>query len=106
MYFYISGLKDYEYDAGICCDELHSGEDVPVYAHGPMSHLFLGIREQHYIPHAMMYAACIGPNKDHCGNPSYPMDCDTATSTAATSVVYIVMIFAASIINVCSQCFA
>ncbi|XP_022254321.1 alkaline phosphatase-like isoform X2 [Limulus polyphemus] len=46
--------------------DTHGGEDVPVYAHGPMAHLFRGVFEQTYIPHAMAYAACIGPNKKTC----------------------------------------
>lgn len=41
--------------------ETHGGEDVPIYANGPMSFLFEGTVEQSYIPHAMAYAACIGP---------------------------------------------
>ncbi|KFM58294.1 Alkaline phosphatase, tissue-nonspecific isozyme, partial [Stegodyphus mimosarum] len=44
----------------------HGGEDVGVYAVGPMAHLFVGVYDQHYIAHAMGYAACIGANKDHC----------------------------------------
>lgn len=40
--------------------ETHGGEDVPIYAHGVMSHLFRGVVEQTYIPHALAYAACIG----------------------------------------------
>ncbi|GBL96964.1 Alkaline phosphatase, tissue-nonspecific isozyme [Araneus ventricosus] len=46
--------------------DTHGGEDVPVYAHGPMAHLFRGVLEQTYIPHAMAYAACIGPQRDDC----------------------------------------
>jgi hypothetical protein len=42
--------------------ETHGGEDVPIYANGPMSFLFTGTVEQSYIPHAMAYAACIGSN--------------------------------------------
>ena len=42
--------------------ETHGGEDVPIYADGPMSFLFSGTVEQSYIPHAMAYAACIGYN--------------------------------------------
>ncbi|GIY95036.1 hypothetical protein CEXT_29331 [Caerostris extrusa] len=41
-------------------------KDVPVYAHGPMAHLFRGVLEQTYVPHAMAYAACIGPQRDDC----------------------------------------
>jgi hypothetical protein len=40
--------------------ETHGGEDVPIYANGPMSFLFEGTVEQSYIPHAMAYSACIG----------------------------------------------
>ncbi|KAG8182044.1 hypothetical protein JTE90_013974 [Oedothorax gibbosus] len=47
-------------------NETHSGEDVPIYATGPMAHLFRGVVEQSYVPHVMAYAACIGRNKQHC----------------------------------------
>lgn len=46
--------------------ETHGGEDVAVFARGPMAHLLHGVHEQNYIPHAMAYAACIGPNRAHC----------------------------------------
>ena len=48
--------------------ETHGGEDVPIYARGPMSHLFHGTHEQNYIAHVMMYASCVGENKAHCKN--------------------------------------
>ena len=48
--------------------ETHGGEDVAVYAHGPMAHLFTGVYEQNYIAHAMAYASCVGTNKGHCTN--------------------------------------
>ncbi|XP_046572230.1 alkaline phosphatase-like [Haliotis rubra] len=41
--------------------ETHGGEDVGIYARGPMSHLFHGVHEQNYIAHVMMYASCVGP---------------------------------------------
>ncbi|CRK92143.1 CLUMA_CG005728, isoform A [Clunio marinus] len=44
-------------------DETHAGEDVGVYANGPFSHIFTGVYEQNYIAHAIMYAACIGPDE-------------------------------------------
>ncbi|XP_054710229.1 alkaline phosphatase-like [Uloborus diversus] len=44
----------------------HGGEDVPVYAQGPMAHLFRGVFEQTYVPHALAFAACIGPTRDGC----------------------------------------
>jgi len=40
--------------------ETHGGEDVPIYARGPMSHLFHGVQEQSYIAHVMAYASCVG----------------------------------------------
>ncbi|XP_057701968.1 alkaline phosphatase, tissue-nonspecific isozyme isoform X2 [Corythoichthys intestinalis] len=46
--------------------ETHGGEDVPVFAKGPLAHLLHGVHEQNYIPHVMAYAACIGINKGHC----------------------------------------
>ncbi|NXP71848.1 PPBT protein, partial [Ramphastos sulfuratus] len=46
--------------------ETHGGEDVAVFARGPMAHLLHGVHEQNYIPHAMAYAACIGSNRGHC----------------------------------------
>lgn len=42
-------------------DETHGGEDVPVYATGPGSHLVRGAFEQNYIAYVMSYAGCMGP---------------------------------------------
>ncbi|XP_064160776.1 alkaline phosphatase-like isoform X2 [Anguilla rostrata] len=42
--------------------ETHGGEDVAVFARGPMAYLLHGVQEQNYIPHVMAYAACIGQN--------------------------------------------
>lgn len=47
-------------------DESHGGEDVPVYASGPWSHLFTGTLEQNVLPHFMAYAACIGDGATMC----------------------------------------
>ncbi|KAK7500626.1 hypothetical protein BaRGS_00008201, partial [Batillaria attramentaria] len=49
--------------------ETHGGEDVAIYARGPMAHLFHGVHEQNYIAHAMGYASCVGPNLLHCQQP-------------------------------------
>ncbi|KAK4878622.1 hypothetical protein RN001_011128 [Aquatica leii] len=43
-------------------DDTHGGEDVPIYANGPLSHLFSGVIEQNYIAHLISYALCIGPH--------------------------------------------
>ena len=50
--------------------ETHGGEDVAVYASGPLSRMFTGTFEQNYIAHAMMYALCVGDYVDRLG-------CDT-----------------------------
>ncbi|XP_026327668.1 membrane-bound alkaline phosphatase-like [Hyposmocoma kahamanoa] len=48
--------------------ETHGGEDVAVFAKGPWSHLFSGNYEQNFIPHAIAYAACIGPGLTLCNS--------------------------------------
>lgn len=54
--------KNFIQESGVFIkSETHGGEDVAIFAKGPMSHLFDGTLEQSYIPHAMAYAACIGP---------------------------------------------
>lgn len=40
--------------------ETHSGEDVAVYAQGPMAHLLTGVKEQNVIAYVMAHAACVG----------------------------------------------
>ncbi|CAH0399763.1 unnamed protein product [Chilo suppressalis] len=45
----------------------HGGEDVPIYALGPMATiLFAGVVEQSYIPHAIAYAACLAHHSRRC----------------------------------------
>ncbi|NP_001161499.1 alkaline phosphatase precursor [Saccoglossus kowalevskii] len=54
----------------------HDGEDVMIYAKGPMAHLFHSTHEQTYIMHAMQYAACIGDdNTNQCKSKNEPMTC-------------------------------
>ena len=67
IFFFISEGKMFFQDVAIPLDdETHGGEDVPIYANGPMAHLFRGVVEQNYVAHVMAYAACIGRNKEHC----------------------------------------
>ena len=69
FYFIFAADKDYTFQATVPLDsETHGGEDVAIYARGPMSHLFHGVHEQHYIAHVMAYAACVGDyqNPDEC----------------------------------------
>jgi alkaline phosphatase len=65
--------------------ETHGGEDVPVYAQGPWSHLFIGTMEQHTIPHKMAYAACWGAYANRKGCESAGRTAG-ATTTVATNV--------------------
>ncbi|XP_068083910.1 alkaline phosphatase, tissue-nonspecific isozyme [Anabrus simplex] len=45
----------------------HGGEDVPVYAQGPLaSLLFSGSFDQSYVPHAIAYIACLGEHAARC----------------------------------------
>lgn len=46
--------------------ETHGGEDVAIYAQGPMAHLIHTTHEQSYIGHVIMYASCYGFFKDDC----------------------------------------
>ncbi|ETN65462.1 alkaline phosphatase [Anopheles darlingi] len=50
--------------------ETHGGDDVAVFADGPWAHLFSGTYEQHFLPHAMAYAACIGSGRTACSTES------------------------------------
>lgn len=57
----LSAAVDYKQQSAIPLgDETHAGEDVPIYARGPMSHLFHGVHEENYIAHVMAYASCVG----------------------------------------------
>lgn len=59
------GSNEYLQQAAVPLDsETHGSEDVAIFAKGPMAHLFHGVQEQSYIPHAMAYAACIEPYTD------------------------------------------
>lgn len=60
---------NFEFPAMVDRDsETHGGEDVPIYASGPWSHLFTGTLEQNVIPHYLAYAACIGNGVSMCDN--------------------------------------
>ena len=64
--------------------ETHGGEDVPIYAQGPWSHLFIGTMEQHTIAHKMAYAACWG--KYRFRNGCIQNLTTTTTTTIAKSI--------------------
>uniref|UniRef100_A0A1A8LNY8 Alkaline phosphatase n=1 Tax=Nothobranchius pienaari TaxID=704102 RepID=A0A1A8LNY8_9TELE len=64
--------------------ETHGGDDVAVFAKGPMAHLLHGIHEQNYIPHVMAYAACIGQNRNHCTSSGGTVGLQPAFSSMAS----------------------
>ncbi|OWF37724.1 Alkaline phosphatase, tissue-nonspecific isozyme [Mizuhopecten yessoensis] len=47
-------------------EDSQGGQDVGIYARGPMAHLIHGVHEQHYIAHVMTYAACVADNNKRC----------------------------------------
>ncbi|CRK98187.1 CLUMA_CG011552, isoform A [Clunio marinus] len=60
-------FNDYRYPSLVPLNsETHGGDDVPIYARGPHSHLFTGVLEQNTIPHFIAYAACIGGGLTVC----------------------------------------
>ncbi|KAH3827561.1 hypothetical protein DPMN_129498 [Dreissena polymorpha] len=63
--------------------ETHGGEDVAIYAQGPMSHLFHGTHEQSYIAHVMAFSSCLG-------DYSEPSTCAQADVTALTSTACLI----------------
>lgn len=59
--------KNFRFPATVPLDsETHGGDDVGVFASGPQAHLFTGVYEQHFIPHAMAYVACLGEKMTAC----------------------------------------
>ncbi|GIZ02737.1 hypothetical protein CEXT_565091 [Caerostris extrusa] len=90
-----TGSKNFFQDVLVpLSDETHAGEDVPIYATGPMAHLFRGVVEQSYVAHVMAYAACIGRNKQHCQRIGDRLPLTAASESAAsllTSPVFTLM---------------
>ena len=58
--------------------ETHGGEDVAIFARGPMAHLCHGVHEQNYIAHVMAYASWVG-------DYSQDQDCAAVLAKKATS---------------------
>jgi alkaline phosphatase len=40
--------------------DTHGGQDVGIFARGPMAHLYHGSHEQNYVAHVIRYALCVG----------------------------------------------
>ncbi|KAH9513409.1 hypothetical protein Btru_032947 [Bulinus truncatus] len=72
--------------------ETHGGEDVSIYAKGPMAHLFQGTREQSYIGHVLMYSSCLGPYKDNCDMDKRNL-MEEPTKLTSSAVVHVWSLF-------------
>lgn len=82
---FLSEGNNYQAQAAVPLNaETHGGEDVAVFAKGPLAHLLHGVHEQNYIPHVMAYAACIGQNREHCMSSSGSAGLRPAFSIVAT----------------------
>ena len=73
--------------------ETHGGEDVGIYAYGPMAHLFHSTHEQNYIAHVMAFASCVGDHKKYCDEKniydSFGNDAASVNVSIATTFVSI-----------------
>ncbi|XP_048773394.2 alkaline phosphatase-like isoform X1 [Ostrea edulis] len=71
--------------------ETHGGEDVPIYARGPWSHLIHGVHEQHYVYHVMSLASCVGTQKTKCSkliNAGQTYNTNGVTTLTLVAVLY------------------
>jgi len=90
--------------------ETHGGEDVAIYARGPMAHLIHGVKEQNYIGHVMAYAACVGRYSGRCHRDSIDSSgsiantplCHTHLALAVILVYWIV--YLCGLTNICFGC--
>ena len=73
--------------------ETHGGQDVAIFARGPMSHLFHSVHEQNYIAHVMAYASCVGSNKKHCSTASMSQSGSTLRVAGVTMAACIMAAF-------------
>ncbi|KAF3690204.1 Alkaline phosphatase [Channa argus] len=83
--------KNYQAQAAVpLTSETHGGEDVAVFAKGPLAHLLHGVYEQNYIPHVMAYAACIGQNREHCTLNSGTAGYQSAVLSSSTALLTVI----------------
>ena len=86
---FLTAADDFQFPVLINMEfDTHGGEDVAMYARGPMSHLINGVQENQYIAHVMAYAACVGQNKGHCsGSDRYARSHDVTCAGGALSPI-------------------
>lgn len=73
--------------------ESHGAEDVPVYARGPWSHLFVGTMEQSTIAHKMAYAACWGvySKREGCTSNDHNHQMNHSIRLSLSTIVFILL---------------
>ncbi|KAF5281715.1 hypothetical protein FQA39_LY17736 [Lamprigera yunnana] len=77
-------------------EDTHGGEDVPIYAKGPASHLFKGVMEQSNIAHIISYAMCIGPHRHmnaYCQSKENPMNHSSSLNLHFNLLTITILIF-------------
>ena len=74
--------------------ETHGGEDVGIYATGPMSHLFRGVIEQNVIAHIMAHASCVGEYSDCSWSTKEPKPETCGVAARQMSIITIVLLSA------------
>ena len=74
----------------------HDGQDVSIYARGPMSHLLTGVHEQHYVNYVMTYASCVGRHRNKCGIENRR----SITNAGVTSETTAMMLYIVTDINI------
>jgi Alkaline phosphatase len=90
--------KEFLQDAAVpLSSESHGGEDVGIFASGPMAHLIHGVHEQNYIGRLMMYASCVGNDLGpHCTPETSVTPPNKATTTSeSTATMLFVNLFLA-----------
>uniref|UniRef100_A0A672YRC1 Alkaline phosphatase n=1 Tax=Sphaeramia orbicularis TaxID=375764 RepID=A0A672YRC1_9TELE len=85
--------EEYMQQAAVPLDaETHGGEDVAIYAKGPMAHLFHGVKEQNYVAHVMAYAACLEPYKN-CPSQAHTHNSARSVSISSSPLLGTVILF-------------
>lgn len=66
-------------------NETHGGEDVVLYAIGPMAELFGGQIDNTFLAYGMAAALCVGPAKEVCKGATTP---SPTTPTTGAEKIY------------------
>lgn len=78
-------------------DAAHGGEDIVVYATGPLAPLFTGVFEQNYLAHAVSYAACTGPLAYMCPFRTASVSSGHTSAAAAAGATTLLLLAGAAL---------